>query len=69
MTAAEALAAVSRPDADRTPLPIGPPAAEVWDAICRGIGIERLSPEEATALPPWTEEEAAAFERAVMERP
>ena len=35
--------------------------------MCREMGIERLSPEEAANLPPWTEEEAAAFERAVAD--
>lgn len=51
----------------RPALPTGPRAAEVWDEICRGMGIKRLSPEEAAARPPRTEEQAAAFERAVAE--
>lgn len=45
--------------------PVGSSAAEAWDTICRGMGVERLSPEEAAALPPWTEEGAAAFERTI----
>ena len=55
------------PAVARPPLPTGPRAAAVWDEMCREMGIERLSPEEAAALPPWTEAEAAAFERAVAE--
>lgn len=42
-------------------------AAAAWDEICRGMGIVPLSEEDAANLPPWTEEEAAAFERAVNE--
>lgn len=48
-------------------VPTGPRAADLLAEAGREMGIERLSPEEAAALPPWTEEEAAAFERAVAE--
>ena len=42
-------------------------AVAAWDEICRGMGITPLTAEEAANLPPWTEEEAKAFERAVNE--
>ena len=42
-------------------------AAEAWDEICAGLGIATLSAEEAANLPPWTEAEAAAFERTIEE--
>ena len=42
-------------------------AAAAWDEICRGMGISIVTAEEAANLPPWTEEEAAAFERAINE--
>ena len=52
-------------------LPAGSPArtsaAAAWDEICTGLGIATLSAEEAASLPPWTAEEAAAFERTIEE--
>ena len=42
-------------------------AAEALDEICHEMGITPLTTEEAAALPPWTDEEAAAFERTINE--
>ena len=51
--------------------PVKPPvtstAASVLDTFRRMMGIIPLSEEEAAHLPPWTEEEAAAFERNINE--
>ena len=42
-------------------------ATAAWDEICRGMGIAPLTAEEAADLPPWTEEDANAFERTINE--
>ena len=47
--------------------PVTSTAASVMDGFRRMMGIIPLSEEEAAHLPPWTEEEAAAFERNINE--
>lgn len=44
-----------------------PSAASAWEEICRGMGIAPLPPGDSATLQPWTEEETAAFERAIEE--
>ncbi len=48
-------------------LPATLSAADALGEICRGMGIAPLAADEAAALPPWTEHEAAAFERTINE--
>ena len=40
-------------------------AGEAWDEICRLMGLDPAKLPDAASLPPWTEEEADAFERAI----
>lgn len=51
----------------RSKLPTGPSVASVLDAACQELGIAVLSDAEAAQLSPWTEMEAAAFERTINE--
>ncbi len=55
------------PSSATAKMPVGPSAAAAWDEICRGMGITPLTTEEAANLPPWTDEEADAFERTINE--
>ena len=48
-------------------IPITLNAADALSEICRGMGIVPLSKDEAANLPPWTEQEAAAFKRTINE--
>jgi hypothetical protein len=48
-------------------LPTGPNVATVIDEICRSMGVAPSTAEEIANLPPWTEEEANAFERTINE--
>ena len=48
-------------------IPTGPSVGTVLDEIRRSQGLTPLSSTELASLPPWTEEEADAFERAIFE--
>lgn len=46
-------------------LPTGPTVAEELDKMYRRAGLTPPSAVDISEIPPWTEEEADAFERAV----
>jgi hypothetical protein len=48
-------------------LPIGPSVASVLEQFCLEAGIPSSPVRENASLPPWTEDEAEAFERTINE--
>ena len=46
-------------------LPPGHTVAEALNAMCRAEGLEPSNREQLANLPPWPEEDAAAFEKVI----
>lgn len=55
------------PLAPAAKLPAGASAAQAWDEICRGLGVDPLPAPEMENLTPWNDQEADAFERTIQE--
>ena len=63
------MSAAVRPDASALPAsgPTVQPAGAVLRQIGQAMGLEAALIEQLADLPPWSQEEAAAFERAIEE--
>lgn len=55
------------PLAPAAKLPTGASAAQAWDEICRGLGVDPFSMPKMENPPPWNDQEADAFERTIQE--